>query len=212
MHVANHPQTAENNETKVPNVECAFTILKRDLILAWRYILTDFYKIHYDNVEFNSDHVIRRMIERFTMLCKAALHATWAQQHGRLQASHKADMGRQPEKRIDINEFRPISIFETTNDNELVPSRKLIVLLERLKLEHIVRHKDDTRRSRTEHGATKDSSKTRGTKGPQTSNPLGEAESRAPTTGWTPPEATDSPHKRPAPPLSLPPTPTRGPK
>eukprot|EP00967_Tisochrysis_lutea_P108890 scaffold168919_cov34-Tisochrysis_lutea.AAC.2 len=43
-------------------------------LLAWRYILTDFYRIHYDNIKFNSDHVMRRTIERFTTLCKAALH------------------------------------------------------------------------------------------------------------------------------------------
>eukprot|EP00967_Tisochrysis_lutea_P046571 scaffold56577_cov37-Tisochrysis_lutea.AAC.6 len=36
-------------------------------------------------------------------------------------------MGRQPKKRIDLNEFRPI--FENTDDSELIPSQ------------HIFRHK-----------------------------------------------------------------------
>ena len=43
-------------------------------------------------------------------------------------------MGRQPKKRINVNEFRPL--FDTSDDNELIPSRKLVALLEHLKIIH----------------------------------------------------------------------------
>ena len=107
-------------------------------LLAWRYILTDFYRIHYDNIKFNSDHVIRRTLERYTMLCKAALYGNNTDASRRA----KADMGRQPKKRIDVNEFRPI--FETNDDNELVPSSKLITVLERLNIKHTIQQKNNT--------------------------------------------------------------------
>lgn len=54
----------------------------------------------------------------------------------------KADMGRQPKKRIDVNDLRPI--FETNDDNDLVPSSKLIAVLERLNIQHIIQRKNNT--------------------------------------------------------------------
>ena len=51
-------------------------------------------------------------------------------------------MGRQPKKRIDVNEFRPL--FETNDDNELVPSSKLVTLLDRLNIQHIIQQKSRT--------------------------------------------------------------------
>ena len=107
-------------------------------LLAWRYILTDFYRIHYDNVKFNSDHVVRRTLERYTTLCKAALYGNNTDASRRA----KADMGRQPKKRIDVNDLRPI--FETNDDNDLVPSSKLIAVLERLNIQHIIQRKNNT--------------------------------------------------------------------
>ena len=51
-------------------------------------------------------------------------------------------MGRQPKKRIDVNDFRPL--FETNDDNELIPSSKLITVLERLNIKHIIQQKNNT--------------------------------------------------------------------
>ena len=87
-------------------------------LLAWRYILTECYRIHYDNIKFNSDQVIRRMIERYTTLCKAALYGNNTDASRRA----KADMGRQPKKRIDVNELRPI--FETNDDTFRMPKMR----------------------------------------------------------------------------------------
>ena len=51
-------------------------------------------------------------------------------------------MGRQPKKRLDVNDFRPL--FETNDNNELIPSRKLITVLERLNIKHVIQQKNNT--------------------------------------------------------------------
>ena len=78
------------------------------------------------------------MLERYTTLCKAALYGNNTDASRRA----KADMGRQPKKRIDVNEFRPI--FEANDDNDLVPSSKLVAVLERLNIKHIIHQQNNT--------------------------------------------------------------------
>ena len=61
------------------------------------------YRIHYENIKFSSDYVVRRMIERFTTFCRAALHGN------NIDASRRAkadDMGRQPKKRMGMDNER----------------------------------------------------------------------------------------------------------
>lgn len=105
-------------------------------LLAWRYIFTDFYTIHYDNIKFNSEHVIRRTIERFTVVCKAAHFGNSTDSSTRAQA----DVGRQPKKCIETNDFRPL--FESVDNKELAPSPKVTKLGgEMLGIEHIIKQK-----------------------------------------------------------------------
>ena len=35
-------------------------------LLAWRYIITDFYRIHYDGINFSEETILIRIIERYT--------------------------------------------------------------------------------------------------------------------------------------------------
>ena len=72
--------------------------------LAWRYILTDFYRIHYDGIEFSEESVLIRTIDRYTTLSKALLFASTTDSARTAQAG----MGRQPKKRIDVNDIYPL--------------------------------------------------------------------------------------------------------
>ena len=51
-------------------------------------------------------------------------------------------MGRQPKKRIDLGDFRPI--YETDNKSRLKPSEELLSLTARLGIEHIIATKTQT--------------------------------------------------------------------
>jgi len=135
-----HSTTAEKATKRLFMLPQSTASTSREILylLAWRYILTDFYRIHYDNAKFNSDYVVRRMLERYITLCKAALYGNNTDASRRA----KADMGRQPKKRMDVNDLRPL--FETNDDNELVPSRKLVTVLERLNIQHTTQQQNFT--------------------------------------------------------------------
>ena len=52
-----HNTTAEKATKRLFMLPHASSPPSREIlyVLAWRYILTDFYRIHYDNIKFNSD-------------------------------------------------------------------------------------------------------------------------------------------------------------
>ena len=107
-------------------------------ILAWRYIITDFYRIHYDNANFSEESVLIRIIERFTKLCNALLFAKSTDPSRTAQAG----MGRQPKKRIDTGAFRPL--YESNDKGNLTPSAELLALATRLGVEYMVKPDPDT--------------------------------------------------------------------
>ena len=102
-------------------------------LLAWRYILTDFYRIHYDNASFSEESVLARTIERFTKLCCALLFANATDSAKTAQAG----MGRQPKKRIDLGAVRPL--YESDNKDNLIPSAELQSLASRLGVEYMIK-------------------------------------------------------------------------
>ena len=101
-------------------------------ILAWRYIPTDFYKVHFDNITFDSKQIKRRILTRFTTLVKAAHFGNSTDAVRRAQA----DMGRQQKKRMDTNDFRPL--FDATDNDTLIPSHTLKITTQKLDIEHIL--------------------------------------------------------------------------
>ena len=48
----------------------------------------------------------------------------------------QADMGRQPKKRIDVNDFRPL--FDARDNDTLIPSPTLTTTAQQLGIEHIL--------------------------------------------------------------------------
>ena len=101
-------------------------------ILAWRYILTDFYRVHFDNTTFDSKQIKKRILTRYTTLVKAAHFGNSTDAARRAQA----DMGRQPKKRIDTNDFRPL--YDVIDNETLAPSHTLKIATQKLEIEHIL--------------------------------------------------------------------------
>ena len=97
-------------------------------LLAWRYIITDFYRIHYENITFSEESILIRIIERYTTLCKALLLAYETVSARTAQAG----MGRQPKKRIDIGDLRPV--FHINDRGGLKPSEELAELATKLRI------------------------------------------------------------------------------
>ena len=55
-------------EGDAPKVICVL------YLLAWRYIITDFYRIHYDGITFSEESILIRIIERYTILSLSLIH------------------------------------------------------------------------------------------------------------------------------------------
>ena len=100
--------------------------------LAWRYILTDFYRIHYDGIEFSEESVLIRTIDRYTTLSKALLFASTTDSARTAQAG----MGRQPKKRIDMNDVYPL--FTIGARGKLEPSLELQTLTTSMGVAYII--------------------------------------------------------------------------
>ena len=97
-------------------------------MLSWRYIITNFYRIHYDGIEFSEESILIRIIERFTTLSKALLFAYETDTARTAQAG----MGRQPKKRIDISDLKPV--FNINDKGGLRPSEELVELASKLRI------------------------------------------------------------------------------
>ena len=105
--------------------------------LAWRYITTDFYIIHYDGIEFSEESVLIRTLDRYTTLSKALLFAI-CEHHGLTDSARtaQAGMGRQPKKRIDTNDIYPL--FTVGTRGNLEPSLELQALTNSMGVTHII--------------------------------------------------------------------------
>eukprot|EP00967_Tisochrysis_lutea_P061107 scaffold78266_cov31-Tisochrysis_lutea.AAC.1 len=101
-------------------------------MIAWRYIITDFYRIHYDNMNFSEESILIRIIERYTVLCKALLFAHETNSARTAQAG----MGRQPKKRMDMGDLSPV--FRISDKGGLKPSEELVELAAKLKITHAI--------------------------------------------------------------------------
>ena len=110
--------------------------------LAWRYIIIDFYRIHYDGIEFSEESVPVRTLDRYTTLSKALLFANTTDSARTAQAG----MGRQPKKRIDTNDIYPI--FTIGKGGNLEPSRELQALTNSLGVPYVIVIAEEPR---TEH-------------------------------------------------------------
>ena len=73
-----------------------------------------------------------RTLERFTKLSRALLFANSTDSARTAQAG----MGRQPKKRIDLADIRPL--YELGEKNKLTPSAELVSLAGKLGIEHLV--------------------------------------------------------------------------
>ena len=58
-------------------------------------------RIHYDSIEFSEESVLIRTIDRYSTLSKAMIFASTTDSARTAQAG----MGRQPKKKIDINDI-----------------------------------------------------------------------------------------------------------
>ena len=94
--------------------------------------MTDFYRIHYENIDYSEESILIRIIERYTTLCKALVFAYETDSARTAQAG----MGRQPKKRIDIGDFRPV--FHISGKGGLKPSEELAELATKLRIAHAV--------------------------------------------------------------------------
>ena len=99
-------------------------------LLAWRYIITDFYRIHYDGIKFSEESILIRTIERYTTLSKAFVFANGTDSTRTAQAG----MGRQPKKKI--RHLRPV--FTLNDKGVLKPSEELVELATKLGIAHAV--------------------------------------------------------------------------
>ena len=98
--------------------------------LAWRYIITDFYRIHYDNATFSEESILISVLERFAKLSGALNFANSTDTSRTAQAG----MGRQPKKRTDLADIRPL--YEIGKNNILTPNEELVSLAAKLGIEH----------------------------------------------------------------------------
>ena len=73
-----------------------------------------------------------RIVERYTTLSKALLFA----QETDSARTAQAGMGRQPKKRIDMNDLRPV--FNRNDKGGLKPSAELVELASKLGIAHAV--------------------------------------------------------------------------
>ena len=108
-------------------------------LLAWRYIITDFYRIHYENIDidYSEESILIRIIERYTALRKALIFAYETDSARTAQAG----MGRQPKKRIDIGDFRPV--FHISDKGGLKPSEEIAELATKLRIAHAVEETEE---------------------------------------------------------------------
>ena len=75
-------------------------------LIAWRYIITDFYRIRYDGIEFSEESILIRTIDREIHHTEQSTYIRKRNRLGKNSPSGHAWVGNPRHKRIDIRHKR----------------------------------------------------------------------------------------------------------